>query len=257
MRPDLLDWCVDRAGMQLAIASVWKQFIKVRDGGIRDHDSNSDTACQLGSTCHLARYGAFVNDLRQRRREETKRTLFETAFTLFAERGFDNVTMEEVAAAAGMSRSTAYRRFPTKEDVVLEVPTRWQAEFDAAASKLPDDTTADQAIEAVSLAVAQHIDANRDTVLAAYTILDQSPSLQRSSATSTAWPDRLSALVTRFADVDDETAALIAGAYMGAIDAMMQHWAASGGASQVTAATTRLLRRLAPILPSDAGVTAE
>lgn len=190
-----------------------------------------------------------MSDLRQRRREETKRTLFDAAFTLFAERGFDNVTMEEVATAAGMSRSTAYRRFPTKEDVVLEVPLRWHAEFDAAASELDDDTTAAEAIAAACLAVARHIDANHDTVRTAYEILGQSPTLQRSSASTADWPHQFALLLHRFADIDDETAAMIAGAYMGAIDAMMQHWAATGGTAAVTESTTRLLQRLEPMLP--------
>lgn len=190
-----------------------------------------------------------MSDLRQRRREETKQALFDAAFTLFAERGFDEVTMAEVAEAAGMSRSTAYRRFPTKEDVVLEVPLSWLAAFDEAADALADDTSAADALAAGSLAVAARIDEDHATVRTAYAILGQSPTLQQSGAAMAAWLERLHALVTRYAKLDDEAAAMIAGAYMGAIDAMMQHWAATGGTDSVTAATTRLLKRLEPILP--------
>jgi AcrR family transcriptional regulator len=42
-----------------------------------------------------------------------------SAFELFAVRGFDNVTVEEISAHAGVSPSTFYRRFGTKESVVL------------------------------------------------------------------------------------------------------------------------------------------
>lgn len=157
--------------------------------------------------------------------------------------------MEEVAQAAGMSRSTAYRRFPTKEDVVLEVPLGWLAAFDDAVDQLGDDVTVSEALGVGSLAVAQRIDDNHETVRTAYAILGQSPTLQQSGAASAAWLERLGAAVQQYADVDDETAATIAGAYMGAIDAMMQHWAMTGGTTSVVEATGRLLQRLEPILP--------
>ena len=52
----------------------------------------------------------------------TRQRLQRCALELFAERGFDAVTVEEVAAAAGVSHMTFYRHFPTKESVVLEDP---------------------------------------------------------------------------------------------------------------------------------------
>jgi AcrR family transcriptional regulator len=56
------------------------------------------------------------------RATRTKSRLQEEALRLFTERGFDAVTVEEVAAAAGVSHMTFFRHFPTKEDVVLEDP---------------------------------------------------------------------------------------------------------------------------------------
>lgn len=41
---------------------------------------------------------------------------------MFTEKGFDNVTVEEVARAAGVSHMTFFRNFPTKEAVVLDDP---------------------------------------------------------------------------------------------------------------------------------------
>lgn len=52
----------------------------------------------------------------------TAATLQRHALRLFAERGFDAVTVEEVAAAAGFSHMTFFRHFPTKEAVVLDDP---------------------------------------------------------------------------------------------------------------------------------------
>jgi AcrR family transcriptional regulator len=42
-----------------------------------------------------------------------------TAWTLFAERGFANVTMDQIASSAGCSIRTVTRLFPTKEDLLL------------------------------------------------------------------------------------------------------------------------------------------
>lgn len=53
------------------------------------------------------------------RREETRQRLVEAAFVLFEDRGFDNVTVDEIATAAGVSRRTYFRHFKTKEKVVF------------------------------------------------------------------------------------------------------------------------------------------
>ncbi len=56
------------------------------------------------------------------RRAATRQRLQKTALDLFTEKGFDEVTVEDVAAAAGVSHMTFYRNFPTKEAVVLDDP---------------------------------------------------------------------------------------------------------------------------------------
>lgn len=57
--------------------------------------------------------------LRARKKQETRRLLWETAIELFVERGFDNVAMAEVAAAANVSKTTVFNYFGSKEDLVL------------------------------------------------------------------------------------------------------------------------------------------
>ena len=176
--------------------------------------------------------------------------LVETAFVLFVERGFANVSMEEVAQAAGVSRSTTYRRFAAKEDLVLAVPQRWLVVFDETVDALPLDASTRDAISAPVLAVACHIDQHAETVRTAYRILEQSPTLQQSGLLASAWLGRIAAVFERFSTADVETTHVLAGAYFGAIDAMMLRWATAGVVFPAIEQATWLLQLLEPTLPT-------
>ncbi|MBC9716627.1 TetR family transcriptional regulator [Streptomyces sp. TRM66268-LWL] len=82
--------------------------------------------------------------LRARKKQQTFDTLSETAIALFLERGFDQVPVAEVAAAAGVSKPTLFRYFPTKEDLVLH---RFADHEDEAArvvaGRAPDESPLD------------------------------------------------------------------------------------------------------------------
>ncbi|WP_330469208.1 TetR/AcrR family transcriptional regulator [Streptomyces longwoodensis] len=57
--------------------------------------------------------------LRERKKQRMYESVSETAIRLFLERGFDAVSVAEVAAAAEISKPTLFRYFPAKEDLVL------------------------------------------------------------------------------------------------------------------------------------------
>ncbi|GJF24691.1 TetR/AcrR family transcriptional regulator [Streptomyces sp. HO565] len=57
--------------------------------------------------------------LRARKKERTRDAIGEAAVSLFLERGFDRVSVNDIAAAAEISKPTLFRYFPTKEDLVL------------------------------------------------------------------------------------------------------------------------------------------
>jgi AcrR family transcriptional regulator len=57
--------------------------------------------------------------LRERKKRETRETIARTALRLFSARGFDAVTVADVAHAAGVSEKTVFNYFPAKEDLVL------------------------------------------------------------------------------------------------------------------------------------------
>jgi AcrR family transcriptional regulator len=76
--------------------------------------------------------------LRESKKLRMREEIAGQAMRLFATRGFDKVTVAEVAAAAGVSEKTVFNYFPTKEDLFFdEVPEREAAMLDAIRNRAP------------------------------------------------------------------------------------------------------------------------
>ncbi|HYQ67843.1 TetR/AcrR family transcriptional regulator [Actinophytocola sp.] len=58
--------------------------------------------------------------LRERKKAETRQRIADVATSMFVERGFDNVTITEIAEAAGVSKVTVFNYFPRKEDIFFD-----------------------------------------------------------------------------------------------------------------------------------------
>ena len=67
--------------------------------------------------------------LRERKKQQTREAIAETARALFVERGFEAVRVAEIARAADVSEKTVFNYFPTKEDLVFWRLEAFEAEI--------------------------------------------------------------------------------------------------------------------------------
>ena len=75
--------------------------------------------------------------LRARKKRAAREAIAATARRLFAERGFDAVTVAQIAAAADVSEKTVFNYFPTKEDLAFAGREEGIAQFVAAIAERP------------------------------------------------------------------------------------------------------------------------
>src|SRR5688500_13536530 len=78
---------------------------------------------------------------RSAQKQETRRRIAEAAFGLFARRGFDLVTVADVAEAAGVTEKTVFNHFRSKEDLVYSEDAAFEAALlDAVGGRPPRET---------------------------------------------------------------------------------------------------------------------
>jgi AcrR family transcriptional regulator len=79
--------------------------------------------------------------LRERKKERTRQLLLETARRLFSERGYEHVSIAEIAGAAEVSEATIYNYFASKEELVFSGLERFEAALLAAIRERPAGET--------------------------------------------------------------------------------------------------------------------
>jgi AcrR family transcriptional regulator len=81
--------------------------------------------------------------LRARKRRRTQEAIIDAALGLFEAKGYDAVSVDEIAAAAEVAPRTFYRYFPAKEDVIFGGADAEEATRQALAERLPGETDVD------------------------------------------------------------------------------------------------------------------
>jgi AcrR family transcriptional regulator len=114
--------------------------------------------------------------LRQRKRQQTRERLVEAAISLFKQRGFEATTLDDIAAAADISRRSFFHYFASKEDVVFAWQEAGSAALLAAIATRPAEESMLTVAENAILALARQIDS--DEALAMAHLKRDNPALQ-------------------------------------------------------------------------------
>ncbi|MFI1384070.1 TetR family transcriptional regulator [Embleya sp. NPDC020886] len=120
--------------------------------------------------------------LRERKRQRMAATISDVAIALFLAKGFDRVSVAEVAEAAEVSKPTLFRYFPTKEDLVLHRFADHQDEAGRVVAGRPEGVSALTALRLNFLAGLDRHDpvtglSDQPQVLAFHRLLYGTPSL--------------------------------------------------------------------------------
>ncbi|MEV4742443.1 TetR family transcriptional regulator [Streptomyces sp. NPDC049555] len=160
--------------------------------------------------------------LRELKKQRTRQALSDTAIELFLKRGFDEVSVADVAAAVEVSKPTLFRYFPTKEDLALHRISDHQGE---AARVVRERCAGEAPLAALRTHFHERLDA-RDPVtglcdvpevLAYRDLLYSTPSLQARLMLYSAEDERVLAEALAETGPADEVTAKLAAAQIVAV----------------------------------------
>lgn len=115
--------------------------------------------------------------LRERARSAARAEIAATAVRLFAEHGFEATTVDQIAAAVGISRRSFFHYFGSKEDVVLGDTDALGETVRAALEARPPEESAWTAIREAFKELRRHAGSEKEQLILAG-IHDQAPSLR-------------------------------------------------------------------------------
>jgi AcrR family transcriptional regulator len=101
---------------------------------------------------------------RNQRHERLRATIEATAFRLFSEKGFDAVSVEEIARASGVSRATVFRHFPSKDAIFFAACPRRLERLESFLRERPEARESVGALQEAVCAYADVLEAEGDDI---------------------------------------------------------------------------------------------
>jgi AcrR family transcriptional regulator len=164
-----------------------------------------------------------VMGLRERKKLEAWRTIRSTALRLISDRGFDAVSVEDIAAEAGVSRTTFFSYFPSKEAVVFDLDPQELQQWRELLGDPRDDQPLWEALTDVALGLAQLLEGRLPLQKR---LFEQSPELCRSSRDTcdSFGPDLREWVDRRTPNGDDLRIALVLNTAFAAFTTAIEAW---------------------------------
>jgi AcrR family transcriptional regulator len=132
--------------------------------------------------------------LRERKKIETRQALASAAVRLAREHGLEHITVEGIAAAAGVSARTFFNYFASKEDAVLQPdpdPVAEAKKIVAAITGAPAELSPVRALAQALRPSAERLDREAEDWLARISIIEQDPALMAKMFTAKEESSRL------------------------------------------------------------------
>jgi len=124
--------------------------------------------------------------LRERKKRETRQRISDVATAMFIERGFDEVTVAEIAEAAGVSKVTVFNYFPRKEQLFFDRGVEGMELIEEAVRTRPPGTSVTDAMRhlILDLAAQRHpLSGVRDGIQGFWLVVAASPTLLAAART--------------------------------------------------------------------------
>jgi len=170
------------------------------------------------------------SDARSRRWADTHQRIYDTAVALFQEHGFEAVNVGQIARGAGVSVPTFYAHYPSKEHIVMQLPTA--DDIAALMAGQPADLPVGERIRRAAPAYFAQWDGEiRQAQLARWRIIATTPSLRIRAAQFERETAELvaGALPAERGSAPDPTEAVLINAYLAAFTAGVLAWADCNG----------------------------
>lgn len=180
-----------------------------------------------------------VTLLRETKKQRTREAFADAARELFAARGYDATTIDDLAQAAGVSRRTFFRYFQSKEAVLFPVRVEQLARFRAILARSVRGEAPFDRVRRALIAIGEELVSDRDRVVALNDVVLSHPALIAHEQKLDLELEAAIAAALAEGEVKSKAgrrrARVLAGATFGAVRAVIREWFAERGKTDLIA----------------------